>query len=530
MAGIPMYYGTSTFGGIEAKMARDRMDVLKTQEKDIEVDELVKAKELIKQEATKKLAEAKSARINPTALPEASQGMPSYNQPATSSSMPGLTPTVRSTDGTPMPAFNTGSAPSNAPTGASPMPSFMTGAKAEEAAKQPTQESSVQEQAPQEKTAVEGYRQPQQETTPQAQQQEEAPQSYINKAKAANLNYKNANDQVESAYKTAELFKQNGLLLQYQKQMKVAEELETSRSMAQERRIKSTKDIMDIMGGISGSYVDAARRTNDPVELDRAWNAAIMTMEANGLDTGNFKYIKDPQQRLQVAEVTMNASVEASAKLKLEQQALQEAGRNKRAQASLDLRQELGDKRLKQQARSQEAIQLRFDQSMDLRERTFAEGRIKTIVSQAQRDRSELNTELDDLNFKLNGIRTGQIMVDRAGNKLTKETRIQEVADIQKDINKIISQRDDISDEIKSYEVKFKDLGNSAKVKEGDTVKNSDSSKVSTEPVKTKANAPSQQAVDLVKAALKESPDKIALIKSNWERLHPGFKFEDYIK
>ena len=43
MASIPMYHGTSTFGGIEAKMARDRMDVLKTEEAEIDLDDYKKS-------------------------------------------------------------------------------------------------------------------------------------------------------------------------------------------------------------------------------------------------------------------------------------------------------------------------------------------------------------------------------------------------------------------------------------------------------------------------------------------------------
>ena len=51
MASIPMYHGTSTFGGIEAKMARDRMDVLKTEEAEIDLDDYKKSKELMKKSA-----------------------------------------------------------------------------------------------------------------------------------------------------------------------------------------------------------------------------------------------------------------------------------------------------------------------------------------------------------------------------------------------------------------------------------------------------------------------------------------------
>ena len=507
MAGIPMYYGIPTSGEVEAEMARNKMDVLKTQEKAIEVDELVKAKELIKREATQKLAEAKAAKVSPTAIPEAVSG---YNQPATAPSPQVATPT----QGASMPAYETTTSPNGEVT---PMPSFMKGSATEARAKEPMMDET---QPAQDQTAVEGYRQPQHEAAPQ-QQKEEAPQSPVAKVQKANLEYKDAYDQVEAAYKTADLFKQNGLLLQYQKQMKVAEELETTRTMAQERRIKSTKDLMDVTGGIAQSYVEFAKTTNDPVELNRAWNTSLMMMESKGIPVGQLGQITDPNQRLQVAQQYATASIEASAKLKLEADLLKEKGRNDRAQASLELRQDLGEKRLRQTARTQEAVQLRFDQSMDLRERTFAEGRAGKIISQAKEDRRQINSEIDDLNYKLSGIRTGQVMVDRAGNKLTKESRIQEVADIQRDINKMTSQRDDLTDEIKGYETKFKDIGITAKTKEEAPVKTA-------EPAKT--NAPTAQAISLAQAALRESPDKIALIKSNWEKLHPGFKFEDYVK
>ena len=513
MAGIPMYYGIPTSGEVEAKMARDKMDVLKTQEKAIEVDELVKAKELIRKEATQKLAEAKASKVAPTAIPQAVSG---YSQPAPTP----MTQEVAPTEKAPMPSYETTMSPNGEVT---PMPSFMKGAATESRAKEPMMDETkpAEAQPTQDQTAVEGYRQPQQEAVPQAQAQQEVPQTPVAKVQKANLDYKDAFDQVEAAYKTADLFKQNGLLLQYQKQLKVAEELETTKTMAQERRIKSTKDLMDLTGGIAQSYVDFAKTTDDPIALNRAWNTALMMMEAKGIPAGNLSQVTDPNQRLQIAQQYATASIEASAKLKLEAELLKEKGRNDRAQASLDLRQDLGEKRLRQSARAQEAVQLRFDQSMDLRERNFALGRATKIISQAKEDRRQLNTEIDDLNFRVTGLREGKIFIDRAGNKLTKESRMQEIQDIQRDINKMTSQRDDLTDEIKGYETKFKGIGITAKTKEEAPVKTA-------EPAKT--NAPTAQAISLAQAALRESPDKIALIKSNWEKLHPGFKFEDYVK
>jgi hypothetical protein len=71
MAGIPMYYGIPTSGEVEAKMARDKMDVLKTEQAQIELDELKTAKDIIKKQATQKLAESTTNRVSPTAIPQA---------------------------------------------------------------------------------------------------------------------------------------------------------------------------------------------------------------------------------------------------------------------------------------------------------------------------------------------------------------------------------------------------------------------------------------------------------------------------
>ena len=512
MAGIPMYYGIPTSGEVGAKMARDKMDVLKTQQAQIELDELVKAKKIIaEQSASEKLAQLTRNKVAPPAIDQTPSV--STNKPVPSQNL--AIPTLNSYESSTTPSGEV-----------SPMPSFMKGPDTEARLKEPTiDETKPTEaqpaEAPKEKVAIEGYREPQQEPAPQQQVQEEVPQTPITRVQKANLDYKEAFDQVESAYKTAELFKQNGLLLQYQKQIKVAQDLETSRSMAQERRIKATKELFDVTGGIAQSYVEIAKNTDDPVALNRAWNSAIMMMESNGIPAGNLKNIIDPAQRLQIAQQYATSSIEASAKLKLEAELLKEKGRNDRAQAALDLRQDLGEKRLRQQARSQEALQLRFEQSMDLRERNFNLNRATKIISQAKEDRRQLNTELDDLNLRLTGLRENRIYIDRAGNKLTKESRMQEIADIQKDINKMTNQRDELTDEISGYETKFKDIGATAKTKEAAPA-------TETEP--SNAKVPTADRIAKVQDYVKQYPDQTATIKANWEKEYPNVSFDDALK
>ena len=128
MAGIPMYYGIPTSGEVEAAMARDKMDVLKTQEKAIEVDELVKAKEIIKKQATQKLADASASRVSPTAIPQAVDG---YSQPVPGSQV-ASPKMVTLPEKAPMPSYETTMSPNGEVT---PMPSFMKGPATEARAK-----------------------------------------------------------------------------------------------------------------------------------------------------------------------------------------------------------------------------------------------------------------------------------------------------------------------------------------------------------------------------------------------------------
>ena len=554
-----MYYGIPTYGEVEAEMARDKMDVLKTQEKSIELDELVKAKKIIADQAAKKLAEAKMA--TPISAPVVPQGYTDTTQPPKadqekqilSNVVMGERPLITNAEGTPMPSFMTGTTTEAAqkepgtPATVEQVPAWsslpqdvkdqLTNAQTEDEYNKIMSDYQSSQQ-PQ----IQGYQGEQQAKPAVETQQQEVPPTPYQTMNTANLDLAKAHDDVESAYKTAELFKQNGLLLQYQKQLKLAADLENVRSEAQVRHITAAKGLLEISGQIAQGYLDSVERDPSPANREKSWSTAIMQLNKVGIPVDDLVNM-NPAQRDQLAHQYADSAITGANKLKLELEYLKEAGRNKRAEASLELRQDLGEKRLRMSARNQEAIQLRFDRNMDFKERTFNENRLKTIVSQAQRDRSELDQQLTALNIRLSGIISGSIPLDSTGKKYTKETRMQEVADIQKDINRIKSQRDDLSDEIKSYELKFKDLPAAAKVKEGDKTTQEAAPTAETkkeEPAKageTKPGAPTQGNVSDAKAAVKAiqvlPPDQrdvaLSKIKANWEKAHPGFKFEDYV-
>lgn len=490
-----MYHGIPSFSEVEAKMAREKMDVLKTEEAQIELDELKTAKDIIKKQAIDDLTKTKTSQMPPAIPGGYTTGTGFDGRPAVMPEGAMSLQGTKSANGT-------------------PMPSFMTGAATEARAKEPT----IDETKPATMEAYPGKTgEPSVETQPSTETQPVA-KTPFQQVKVATQDYIKVNDQVNAAYKTAELFKQNGLLLQYQKQLKVAQDLENTRTMAQERRMDSAKKVLEVTGQIAQGYLDA-----DPKDKDAAWNTALMQLNNAGIPIDDLMRVP-PQNREAVAQQYADSAISGANKLKLELEYFKEKGRNDRAAESNRIREDLGNRRLQQQARNQEALQIRFDKSMELREFNAMKGKLGTILTAANKDRNDLEAKADDINFRINGLRSGTILTDKYGNKLTKESRISEVTALQEDLNAIATQRGKIDEEIKGYEAKLKEMpvpragGKQEPTSTTTQVKEDTTSK------------PSPQDISLAVQAINQHPEAVEQIKANWAKLHPDARFEDYIK
>lgn len=490
-----MYHGIPSVGEVQAKMAREKMDVLKTEEAQIELDELKTAKDIIKKQAIDDLTKTKQSQVPPAIPGGYTMGTGFDGRPAVMPEGAMSLQGTKSADGT-------------------PMPSFMTGAATEERAKEPVMDETqpvTMESYPGKTSEATTETQPATETQPVAK-------TPFQQVRVATQDYIKVNDQVNAAYKTAELFKQNGLLLQYQKQLKVAQDLESTRTMAQERRIDSAKKVLEVTGQIAQGYLDA-----DPANKDAAWGTALMQLNAAGIPIEDLMRLP-PELREKVAQQYADSAISGANKLKLELEYFKEAGRNKRAEDSARIREDLGNRRLQMQARNQEAIQLRFDKNMEVKEFNMMKGKLSTIITQAQRDRSDLEAKSDDINFRISGLRSGTILTDKYGNKLTKEARIAEVTALQEDLNALDSQRKKIDDEIKGYESKLKELP----TPKGSTKEAAPEAKK--EVKEDTASKPTSQDINLAVQAINQHPEALEQIKANWSKMHPDAKFEDYIK
>ena len=539
MAGIPMYHGTSTFGGIEAKMAEDRMKVLKTAEAEIDLEDYKKSKELMKKSAVKKLAESK---INePASIPTMSNKqdqMPSY-QPQDRGNQQAPTdmdqaPIEYATDSkiklnrtSPFGTYDEAGAesPADMPYGfggaipkdyKSPEQALQTQVDPSSGQEQPSTEGQPSTQGqPQEQPPVDGYNQlpPPQETPP-------PPVNNIaTRAKKATLDFTEANDEVESAYKLAEMFKQHGLLKPYYEQLKVAGNLEEKRTMAQTRRISAAKDIMEITGRLAGGYVEVAKRTNDPVELERAWQSTLMILEMNGIPAGDLRAVTDPRARLAIAEKYADASMSAAKKLELEGKRVKFIEQNKLAKKGLEIKERLADEKTKMDAWKRDTGNRKMEQK-----------EITTYLKEGKDKVASLQTTLKGKQATLEKLTSSNTYFDsETGLLLDPETQAKEIILARQEVENLETQIELERQRIATWTAKLK-----PGAKEGATTTTTEKPKESKLPQEMwdKAEAEGftrENQKELIEFLLEDqTKDNLEKIKKVFKIKHPGLNFDDY--
>lgn len=526
MAG-PMYHGTSTFGGIEAKMAEDRMKVLKTAEAEIDLEDYKKSKELmkknaLKEDAVKRLAESKVNAPSPIPTMDKQQDPMLSYQTQNKSNQQGPTgleqapteyATQPTTDINPTSPFGTyeqtgSQSPADMPYGfggaipkdyKSPEQVLQTQVDAGSGQEQPPTEAEAQ---PQEQVPVQGYNQapPPQETPP-------PPVSNIaTVAKKATLDFTEANDQVESAYNLAEMFKREGLLKPYQKQLEVAGKLEEARTQAQSRRITATKDVMEMTGRIAGSYVEVAKRTNDPVELEKAWQSSMMLLDMNGIPSGQLRAMTDPKTRLAIAESYSDASMSAAKKLELMLKQNNQVEQIKRGNKLLEIKETLANETIKQDAWKR-----------DIGDKKFEKDALTTYIKEGNDRVTSLQTSLKLKQDTLKQLLGSNTYFDTStGLMLDDESRAKEILLTKQEVNNLESQIKLEQDKVKVYSEKLKP---GAKDSTG-------------KPTTDTSTIPDPEVIKSTIERLNKEPSKALLdyVKARFKENYPGVEFEKYIK
>ena len=221
-----------------------------------------------------------------------------------------------------------------------------------------------------------------------------------------------------------------------------------------------------------------------------------------------------PDQRVAYAEQARSAAVSSKDQITLQKTLLQEQKRDARARASQESSEKLAANRLRADARKQEGVQARWEAGQDQRQFKNAEGILNKNITAAQADRREIDSQVKDLNFKINGIRSGTIITDETGKPYTREAREAELAVLQDRLSDLGTSREELTKEIDTHEEHLKTLAETFKKGGGGT-----------KPAKLD-KAVQSQLVEAINA----HPDQLETIKSNFTELYPGLKFEDYVK
>lgn len=513
MASIPMYHGIPTFGGVEAKMARDKMDVLKTEEAQIDLEDYKRSKELMKKSAVKKLADSQTNEPSPIpTISNQKEQMPSY-QSQDMEQAPTDFATAPTTDVVPTSPF--GTSEQRGAESPADMPYGFGGAipkdykSPEQVLQTQVEAGSGQEQSPTEgQPTTEG--QPSLQGFDQAPPPEEAPiqapNNIATRAKKATLDFTEANDQVESAYNLAEMFKREGLLKPYQKQLEVAGKLEETRTMAQSRRINATKDVMEITGRIAGSYAETARKTNDPVELEKAWQSSLMLLEMNGIPAGQLRAMTDPRARLAIAEKYEDASMSAAKKFDLMLKQNKLVYQNNKTKKELEIKAQLAEETTKMGAFKREMVKDKKSKE-----------ELTTYIKEGKDKVASLQTTLKGKQDTLKQLLGSNTYLDsETGLVLDDETRAKEVILAKQEVENLETQIDLERQRIDTYTAKLKP---GAKDTEG-------------KPTTEGATVPPQEVIQDTIKALNANPSKALLdhVKARFKEAYPDLEFEKYIK
>ena len=325
MAGIPMYDEIPTFSSVEAKMAREKLDVIKTENEQIKLDALKNRTEWFKKNmpgdtsGTTQTPVNYPGQVNTEAMPvdEPKKVLASAMDGSQTQMPPGAisaAPTTQAADGT-------------------PMPSFMTGTATEQRAKEPTiDETKPKPQGYIEPTqaTVEGQPQVQADGKPAATTvvvqppattgtRQEPPPTVIQQLKSSGAQVQKDKQELDYAYKYAEAMRKSGDLLSWQDAIKTANEMKTTVLDNEIKNLNVQDKFIDMTANHANGFLKAIEADPDNQALsDKAWYTMRLGLQTAGIPTDSLGLIRDPKQRAQLAEQYRERAVSSKDQIKLQ--------------------------------------------------------------------------------------------------------------------------------------------------------------------------------------------------------------------
>ena len=318
MAGIPMYDEIPTFGSVEAKMARDKLDVIKTENEQIKLDALKNRTEWFKKNMPGDTSGTTQTPVN-------------YPGQVNTEAMPVDEPkkvlaTAMDGSQTQMPPGAISAAPTTQATDGTPMPSFMTGTVTEATAKQGMPQGYVDPtQAP-----VKAQPQVQAEGKPAAptvvvqppavtETKQELPPTVIQQLKSSGAQVQKDKQELDYAYKYAEAMRQSGDLLSWQDAIKTANEMKTTVLDNEIKNLNVQDKFVDMTANHANGFLKATEDDPDNQALsDKAWYTMRLGLQTAGIPTDSLGLIRDPKQRVQLAQQYRERAVSSKDQIKLQ--------------------------------------------------------------------------------------------------------------------------------------------------------------------------------------------------------------------
>lgn len=360
MAGIPMYDEIPTFGSVEAKMAREKMDVMKAENEKIKLDSLKNQIEKFKQinQAVNRPAptgfnttvQGTGFDGNQTQMPPGAMSYSSQIPQGTMGNLGGYA-------SAPMDQGQTvGGYDPNAVSTTSTQPQFTT--------------------------------QPEQATTTTTRPS--APPTHVEQVKSTGEAYLSSQNNVRTAYQFADEMRRSGDLLGWQNATKTAQDMEAGVLDNKIKFLNAQDKLIDYTTGQAYGYKKAVEGSpDDQAVSDKAWSRILLNLQSNGIPVDDLVAITDPKQRMNYADQFINSSYGGKDMVKLEI----EAARMKLKRDALQ--QKAGaDDRLATLRENKLAFEK--DKFNTVEGRKLYEGREKELVSLAKIYEKQANNALLD--------------------------------------------------------------------------------------------------------------------------------------
>lgn len=290
MAGIPMYDEIPTFGSVEAKMAREKMDVMKAENEKIKLDSLKNQIEKFKQinQATTRQAPtgfntSTGFDGNPAQMPP---GAMSFSSPS-SAIPPGTMGNLGGYASAPMTNQPVGGYDPNTVETTSTQPQFTT--------------------------------QPQETTTTAAPVQTTRPATHVEQVKSTGEAYLSSQNNVRTAYQFADEMRRSGDLLGWQAATKNAQDLEAGALDNKIKFLNAQDKLIDYTTGQAYGYKKGMEANPDDQAMsDKLWSKTLLNLQSNGIPVDDLISITDPKQRMAYADQFINSSYGGKDMVKLE--------------------------------------------------------------------------------------------------------------------------------------------------------------------------------------------------------------------